>query len=124
RKNEYTGMFKGKNLILITAEGFSPYAVHKELTPTLYMMQENGFKFTDFYTPLWGVSTSDGEYVACTGLLPKEGVWSFYKSAKNYMPFCMGNQLKSVGYNTYAYHNHYYDYYFRNESHPNMGYIY
>ncbi|WP_312812591.1 sulfatase-like hydrolase/transferase [Sedimentibacter sp.] len=124
KKNKYTGMFKDKNLILITAEGFSPYAIDKDITPTLYMMQEGGFKFTDFYTPLWGVSTSDGEYVACTSLLPKEGVWSFYKSAKNYMPFSMGNQLKSAGYNTYAYHNHYYDYYFRNESHPNMGYIY
>ncbi|WP_313370485.1 sulfatase-like hydrolase/transferase [Sedimentibacter sp.] len=124
KKNKYTGIFKGKNLILITAEGFSPYAIDKDITPTLYMMQKSGFKFTDFYTPLWGVSTSDGEYVACTSLLPKEGVWSFYKSAKNYMPYSMGNQLKNAGYNTYAYHNHYYDYYFRNESHPNMGYIY
>jgi hypothetical protein len=123
-KNKYTGMFKDKNLIMITAEGFSPYAVNKELTPTLYKMYEEGFKFTDFYTPLWGVSTSDGEYVACTGLLPKEGIWSFYKSSENYMPLCMGNQLGNVGYSTYAYHNHYFDYYFRNESHPNMGYTY
>lgn len=123
-KNKYTGMFKGKNLILITAEGFSPYAVNKELTPTLYKMYEEGFKFTDFYTPIWGVSTSDGEYVACTGLLPKEGIWSFYKSSENYMPLCMGNQLKNAGYETFAYHNHYFDYYFRNESHPNMGYTY
>lgn len=123
-KNQYTGMFKGKNLIMVTAEGFSPYAIHKELTPTLYKMYEDGFKFKDFYTPLWGVSTSDGEYVACTGLLPKEGIWSFYKSAGNVMPFCMGNQLKKLGYETFAYHNHYFDYYFRNESHPNMGYTY
>lgn len=124
KKNKYTGMFKGKNLIMVTAEGFSPYAINKELTPTLYKMYEQGFKFTDFYTPIWGVSTSDGEYVACTGLLPKEGVWSFYESSENYMPFCMGNQLKNYGYNSYAYHNHYFDYYFRNKSHPNMGYIY
>lgn len=87
-------------------------------------MQEEGFKFKNFYTPSWGVSTSDGEYVACTGLLPKEGVWSFYNSSKNYMPFAMGNQLKSEGYETKAYHNHYFDYYFRNESHPNLGYTY
>ena len=123
-QNKYTGMFKGKNLILITAEGFSPYVVDKELTPTLYRMPEEGFKFTEFYTPLWGVSTSDGEYVACTGLLPKEGVWSFYKSSMNYMPLVMGNQLKKVGYETQAYHNHYFDYYFRDKSHPNMGYKY
>ncbi|MBP8691439.1 MAG: sulfatase-like hydrolase/transferase [Sedimentibacter sp.] len=124
KKNEYTGKFKGKNLILITAEGFSPYAVSKDLTPTLYKMQEEGFKFTNFYTPLWGVSTTDGEYVACLGLLPKEGVWSFYKSSHNYLPFAMGNQLKKEGYVTRAYHNHYFDYYYRHLSHPNMGYTY
>ena len=124
KKNEYTGKYKGKNLILITAEGFSPYAVNKDVTPTLYKMYEEGFKFKNLYTPSWGVSTSDGEYVACTGLLPKEGIWSFYKSSKNYMPFAMGNQLKKEGYETRAYHNHYYDYYFRHESHPNLGYIY
>lgn len=123
-KNKYTGMFKGKNLIMITAEGFSPYAVDEKLTPTLYKMQQEGFRFTDFYTPLWGVSTSDGEYVACTSLLPKEGIWSFYKSSENYMPFAMGNQLKNINYDTYAYHNHYFDYYFRNLSHPNLGYTY
>ena len=33
-KNDYTEKYKGYNLILITAEGFSPYAVHKEATPT------------------------------------------------------------------------------------------
>ncbi len=124
KKNEYTGKYKGKNLILITAEGFSPYAVNKDITPTLYKMQEEGFKFKNFYTPTWGVSTSDGEYVACTGLTPKEGIWSFYKSSKNYMPFAMGNQLKKQGYETKAYHNHYFDYYYRHVSHPNLGYTY
>lgn len=123
-KNEYTGKFKGKNLILITAESFSPYVIDKNLTPTLYKMYEEGFKFNNFYTPLWGVSTTDGEYVACTSLIPKAGIWSFYRSAQNYMPFVMGNQLKKLNYKTLAYHNHSYDYYFRNESHPNMGYIY
>jgi lipoteichoic acid synthase len=124
KKNEYTGKYKGKNLIFITAEGFSPYAVNRDLTPTLYKMQEEGFKFKNFYTPLWGVSTTDGEYVACTGLLPKEGIWSFYKSSDNYLPFAMGNQLKKEGYVTKAYHNHYFDYYYRHLSHPNMGYAY
>ncbi len=122
KKNEYTGMYKEKNLILITAEGFSPYAVKKELTPTLYKMQQEGFRFTDFYTPIWGVSTSDGEYVACNSLVPKSGVWSFYVSGRNYMPFCLGNQLRKLGYDTKAYHDHTYTYYRRDVSHPNMGY--
>jgi len=123
-KNDYTGKFEGYNLIFITAEAFSPYAVHPEITPTLYKMVHEGYNFTNFYTPLWGVSTSDGEYVACTGLLPKSGVWSFQKSSDNYLPFVMGNQLRNQGYKTRAYHNHTYTYYKRNLSHPNMGYDY
>ena len=123
-KNEYTAKYKGYNLILITAESFSPLAVHKDITPTLYKLVHEGYYFTDFYTPVWGVSTSDGEYVACTGLIPKRGVWSFYISGKKSMPFVLGNQLKKLGYSTYAYHNNTYTYYKRNISHPNMGYDY
>ena len=33
-ENDYTGMFKGKNLIVFVAEAFSPMAVNEELTPT------------------------------------------------------------------------------------------
>jgi len=124
KKNNYTGKFKGKNLILITAESFSPYAIDEKLTPTLYKMYEEGFKFNQFYTPLWGVSTTDGEYAICTGLIPKAGIWSFYRSSQNNMMLSMGNQLRNLNYSTFAYHNHYYDYYFRNKSHPNMGYSY
>lgn len=123
-KNEYTGRYKGYNLILITAEGFSPYAVREDVTPTLYKMVHGGFNFTNFYTPLWGVSTSDGEYVACTSLIPKSGIWSFEKSGSIYIPLVMGNQLKKLGYKTTAYHNHTYSFYKRHISHPNMGYEY
>jgi len=124
RKNEYTGMFKGYNLVMFTAEGFSPFAVDPVLTPTVYKLINEGFHFTDFYTAEWGVSTTDGEYVACTGLIPKSGVWSFFRSSNNYLPFVMGNQLKKLGYQTNAYHDHTYTYYNRDKSHPNMGYDY
>lgn len=123
-KNEYTGKWKGKNLIWICGEGFSSYAVDKELTPTLYKLANEGFVFTDFYNPVWGVSTSDGEYVTLTSLIPKSGIRSFAKSAEIEMPFCMGNQLSPLGYKTLAYHNHTYTFYGRDKSHPNMGYTY
>jgi phosphoglycerol transferase MdoB-like AlkP superfamily enzyme len=47
-----------------------------------------------------------------------------YHSGKNSMPFAMGNQLRDRGYLTLAYHNHTYDYYRRDISHPNLGYEY
>ena len=123
-KNEYTAMFKGKNLIVITAEAFSPIAVNKELTPTLYKLVNTGFKFTNFYTPIYYVSTSDGEYVTLNSLLPKESVWSFTKIANNYLPYAYGNLFKEMNYTTYAFHNGTYKYYNRHLSHPNMGYTY
>lgn len=123
-KNEYTGMFKGKNLIAFVAEAFSPIAVNKELTPTLYKLVNTGFTFNNFYTPVYYVSTSDGEYVSLTSLLPKESVWSFFKSSDNYLPYVYGNVFKDLGYVTKAYHNGNYKYYDRHKSHPNMGYDY
>lgn len=123
-KNKYSGMFKDKNLIVITAEAFSPIAIDKELTPTLYKMYTEGFSFSNFYTPIFYVSTSDGEYISLTSLLPKEGVWSFQESSKISLPFVYGNILKDYGYSANAYHNGRYNYYKRNLSHPNMGYKY
>ena len=70
------------------------------------------------------MSTSDGEYVTTTGLIPKSGVWSYSLSSENYMPFALGNQFRKEGYRTMAFHDYLYDYYDRNLSHPNMGYEY
>ena len=123
-KNIYTCMFKGKNLIAIVAEAFSPIAVNKDLTPTLYKLVNSGFVFNNFYTPIYYVSTSDGEYVTLNSLLPKESVWSFSKSSKNYLPYAYGNIFKEMGYTTYAFHDGTYKYYNRHLSHPNMGYNY
>ena len=124
KKNDHTGRYEGYNLIFITAEAFSHLAVREDVTPTLYKMMHEGYLFTNFYTSYWGVSTSDGEYVATTGLVPKSGAWSYSQSSDNSMPFAMGNELNARGYTSLAYHNHSYDYYDRDRSHPNMGYDY
>lgn len=123
-KNKYTGMFKGKNLIFITAEAFDTIAIDENITPTLYKIANNGFIFNNYYQPLYPVSTSDGEYMNVMSLIPKEGVWSFYKTSKNYMPFGIGNMFKKLDYNAYGFHNHNYNYYHREKSHTNIGLTY
>lgn len=123
-KNEYTGIFKNKNLIFITAEAFDTIAIDKEITPTLYKMANNSFIFTNYYQPLYPVSTSDGEYMNLTGLIPKEGVWSLSKTSNIHMPYGIGNIFKNENYITYAFHNYKYKYYDRNKSHPNLGFNY
>lgn len=123
KQNEYTGIFKGKNLIYITAEGFDKIAIDENLTPTLYKLANNGFVFENYYQPLFTVSTSDGEYMFLNSLIPKEGVWSFYRSSNIYLPFGIGNVFKREGYSTVnAYHDHTYTYYNRDKSHPNLGF--
>ena len=121
-ENQWTGRFAGKNLIWIVAEAFSEQMLDPERTPTLWKLAHEGIVCDNFYTPLWGVSTSDGEYVTTTGLVPKSGVWSYSESADNYMPFAFGNQFQKLGYRTLAFHDYLYTYYDRNLSHPNMGY--
>ncbi len=121
-KNKYTGMFEGKNLIVIVAEAFSDIAIDKNITPTLYKLYSEGFTFTNYYNPLFPVSTADGEYIADTSLLPKEGVWSLSRVSNNYMPYSYPNVFEVLGYNSYAYHNHTYSYYDRDEYIYNMGY--
>jgi len=124
RQNAMTGKYEGYNLIVITAETFSRWAVREDLTPTLYKLVHEGYYFTDFYTPLYTVSTSDGEYMGFTSMLPKFGVWSMKTSSENDMGFVLGHQLKDLGYKTYAFHNNDFTYYRRDLSHPNLGYTF
>ena len=121
-KNEYTGMFKGKNLVVFVAEAFSDIAIDKNITPNLYKLFNEGFQFNNFYTPIFPVSTADGEYITDTSLIPKEGVWSLEKLNGNIMPLSIPNLFEPLGYSTNSYHNHYYKYYKRNLFLETMGY--
>ena len=121
-KNEYTGMFKDKNLIVIVGESFSSLAIRKDLTPNLYKLYEEGFQFNNFYTPIFPVSTADGEYITDTSLIPKEGVWSFKEIVGNYMPYSYANIFEALGYSSNSYHNHTATYYKRDKYLETMGY--
>lgn len=123
-QNKFTGIFKGKNLLLICAEAFSGAVVSEELTPTLYRMIHNGFYFSDFYQPTWGGSTSSGEYSFLMGLVPMYEVESVFKVKDNNNYFTMGNQMQRLGYFTGAYHDGDFDYYDRDQTHMNFGYNY
>ncbi len=121
KTNEYTGLFEGYNLIYITAEGFSTAAIDGKLTPTLYQLTHSGVVVNEYYVPLWQTSTSDGEYVNLTGLIPDQQ-FSMTRSAGNSQPFSLANYFKAEGSSCFAYHNNTLSYYDRHLSHPNLGY--
>ena len=122
KKNQYTGLFKGKNLILICAEGFSAEVIDPELTPTLYRLANEGIKFHDYYQPMWGGSTSSGEFSVLSGVVPSGGTNSVKESYQQDLFLTMGNQLQELGYYSVAYHNHTYTYYERHKTHEDFGY--
>ncbi len=123
-KNEYTGMFEGFNLIFITMESYSDYAISPEYTPTLYRLTHEGFEFTNFYTALHFTSTSNGECQNLLGLYPKNGQpvsMSRTGKLKTNCYFSLAQQLNRLGYRSMGYHNNW-DLYQRCASHTNLGY--
>ena len=121
-KNAWTGLFEGKNLILICAEAFNDSFVSKELTPTLWRMTHNGFYFSDFYQPAWGGSTSTGEFSMLFGLAPQNSSNTILQTQNSNNYFTMGNQLQRLGYHSWAFHNGTNTYYGRDKTHKNLGY--
>ena len=120
-KNEYTGMFKGKNLIFLLAEGFNMIAVDEQLTPTLYKLTHEGFVFNNFYSPVF-LSTTGGEFQATTGLIPTQETLSNWKKLKPTISYALGNAFSKIGYTANGYHNWTYTYYSRQKTMETLGF--
>ena len=122
KKNEYTGMFEGKNLIFLTLEGFSSNVISPELTPTLYKMANEGFVFNNFYNSVWSGSTLTGEFANLSGNMYMTTSCLMGKNSSNYQPFALGTQFSNLGYKTMYFHGHTHSYYGRDKWVPSFGY--
>ncbi|MBQ6474866.1 MAG: sulfatase-like hydrolase/transferase [Clostridia bacterium] len=120
-KNEYTGLFEGKNLIMITAEAFSAEVIDEERTPTLYRLATKGINFTDF-TQSATAGTIGGEFQVVFGMPSVRGGASFESMSDHYNCQTMGWQLNELGYYGIAFHNNDYKYYNRVVTHNALGY--
>ena len=129
-KNDYTGMFKDYNLIYICAESFSRMAIDRSLTPTLYMLANNGIILKNYYNAFRNVTTN-GEYAMLTGLWPDTArqetnmgrlTGTMGQSIDKDMSFALGNMFNNTGIQSRGYHNFLGSYYGRNETLPNMGF--
>lgn len=120
--NEYTGLFEGKNLIMITAEAFTAEAIDPVITPNLYRLATRGINFPDSYVPATA-GTIGGEFSHVFGLLPQDGGVSFYHMAcRGNTYLTMSQRLNALGYYGMAFHNNDYQYYTRNVTHNLLGY--
>jgi len=122
-QNEKTGLFEGYNLITICAEAFTKWVIDPELTPTLYMMQNEGVYFENFYS-LYGAGTIGGEFALMTGFMPRGGGGWCTSATRNYLPFTFASRFLELGIQPLAYHNGSYTFYDRNVLFPRLGYIF
>ena len=120
KQNEYTGIFKGKNLIFFTAEAFSGYLIDPDMTPTLYRLATKGMQFTDFYQPAVA-GTTGGEYENLFGMIPTSGGRSMDRMTAQNTAITIANRLGDEYYGK-AYHNNTYTVYNRDETHNRLGY--
>ena len=122
KQNEYTGLFEGKNLIMITAEAFSAEVIDPELTPTLYRMATEGIQFKEYYQPAWGASTTTGEFSNLMGIVPNAHGGIMMETRQQNFFLTLGHQSQKLNYFTAAYHNHLHDFYNRHLTHEKLGY--
>ncbi len=120
-KNEYTGIFKDKNLVLIMVEALDLIAINEELTPTLYKLSKEGWYFDNYYTPRYSCTTGESEYIAETSIIPSSTVCTPNTYVSNNYSTAIFNLFKNSGYYTSSYHSWRDEFYARTKLHKNMG---
>lgn len=120
-KNEMTGLFEGKNLIVVLMESVNMIAINEEEFPTLYKLYNEGISFTNNYSPRNNCSTGNNEFTSMTSLFTINNTCTANTYRKNNYFEAIFNMYESAGYTTSSYHGFTEKYYYRNTIHKNMG---
>lgn len=126
KKNAYTNIFEGKNIIGIHAESIQNFVIGLkingvEVTPNLNKLASEGMYFDNFYTQVSVGTSSDTEFTLNTSLMPANIGTAFGNySDKEYVS--IPKLLKEKGYYTFAMHGNNADYWNRRRMHKNLGY--
>lgn len=121
-KNDYTGLFEGKNLILILMESVNEIAIlNEEYFPTLYKMYHEGMSFTNNYSPRNNCSTGNNELTVLSSMFTINNTCTAnrYSSNKYYQGAFF--KFREKGYKATSYHDYTEKYYQRTKMHTNLG---
>ena len=121
--NEMTGLFEGKNVVLVLMESMDDWLINKTDTPTIYRLMNEGINFTNFYTADFGsVRTFNSEFCANTGLyLPTNGQYAFDYCTNDFSE-SLPSRFRALGYSAQAFHYNDVTFYNRGVMEPAMGY--
>lgn len=121
--NEYTGIFKGKNVIYILMESIDSWLVTEDVMPTLYKLSQEGLNFTNRYAPTFGGGqTINSEFAMNTGLYAISNNKAIYNYDKNSYPYSLANMLKNNNYSAVSVHTNVGNFYNRTNLHRALGY--
>lgn len=125
-KNDYTGLFEGKNVVAIHAESLPKFAIGleingKEITPNLNKLIKKSLYFDNFYAQVGVGTSSDSEFTYATSLLPANNGTVFVNYYNNKFN-TIQNLLNDKGYYVFSMHGNEGDFWNRNAMHMNMGY--
>ena len=121
-KNEKTGIFKDKNLIVIMIESGSNVLLdYPEYFPNIAKLYNEGWAWTNSFSPRNACSTGNNEMSGITSLytINRNCTANIYKDNTYYE--AIFNLFNNENYNVTSYHNYTDQYYYRKEYHPNMG---
>ena len=122
--NNYTGLFKGKNVIFLQMEGMDSWLLTKEDTPNLYELREHSINFTNHYSLYTGGgSTFNSEFSVNTGFTtPLSYVENVYSFNTNTFDYTLPKLFKEQGYSVNAFHMNFSDFYSRGVNYQSWGY--
>ena len=126
KDNEYTGIYEGKNVIVIHAESLQSFLLGTkingyEITPNLNKLVDSGMYFDHFYAQVGVGTSSDTEFTYATSLLPSNNGTVFVNYYDNKF-VTVQNLLKDKGYYVFSMHGNVGDFWNRETMHRNMGY--
>jgi len=120
-KNDMTGIFKDKNLIVIVMESTNNIILDEKYFPNVHKLYTEGWAWKNSYSPRNSCSTGNNEMSGMTSLytINNSCTANIYKNNK--YPEALLNLFVNAGYQTTSYHNYTEQYYARKTYHPNMG---
>ena len=123
QSNAMTGIFEGKNVVMVLMESMDDWMITPQDTPTLYRLMNQGINFTEFYTPGYGTArTINSEFCMNTGIyLPTNGEYVF-NYVTNDFDQSIASQLVNNGYSAEVFHYNTPEFYSRGVFEPAMGY--
>ena len=119
-KNDYTGIFEDKNLIVIMAESVNNLVINEKYYPNIYKLYSDGWAFDNAYSPRSICAGGNSEYAGLTSVygMNNKCVNDYKFNKNNYSLFGLFN---NNDYSTSSYHNYTDKYYSRGMIHPNLG---